>query len=130
MQSCTTERAVDTERTILVDIEHQSRTELVIHIAYGQFTKIEGSIQTQMTQSVAREIGLIARHRPAGQFAPDVGLQTMEMVGIGVVEIMDRQIDIGLATIVPGLMLQQSLVAHRTTDIDGIACKGKLKGEK
>jgi hypothetical protein len=54
----------------------------------------------------------------------------MEMMGIGVVEIMDRQIDIGLATIVPGLMLQQSLVAHRTTDEDGIACEGKLKTEK
>ena len=67
---------------------------------------------------------------PLGEFKASCGSEFVEMCGIGIVEIIDGQVEIGIAAVIPRPVLQETVMLKRTTDVSGVVRRERSRAKQ
>ena len=104
-----------------MQIKDESRAELGITVADRDLAKVEGRGYREMTDAVSCELLIETGKRPLSEFQARGCTQLLEMITIGIVEVIDGHIDIRIAAVVPfGVVLQQSVMLNGAADIGSV----------
>ena len=105
---------------VLVKVENESRTKLRVDVADGEIAEIEVRFEANMTDTIPFKIRVVAGQRPLRQLCAGRGPKAVKMRRVGIIEVMDGEIHVRVRTVVPGLVLQETVMLDGTGDIDGV----------